>query len=212
MRYWGGDLLEAKSLQGDLMQLPDLPVYDSLRTRLLKAAAYRQSSAKIAWQQSAVTQTKMQALPSYTVSAGLQRVPSSRMPIISVGVSMPLMWFDQKIGMQAAAYAQLQMAQSEQVAHHWQDIQSLDKAWYTWRQAIDALTLMQTKTIPLAVANLRASQIGFEAGKFHVLDVLDAQRTVMSLNASALDLRRTIHLSAAKIQSMTTPQLDEGAN
>jgi len=138
-------------------------------------------------------------VPDVTLSVGAKRDSAANNNMAVLGIAVPLPLFDRNQGSQLEAqrladkafedYRALQLEQNATLA---QDVARLDAA----RTAVQSL---RQDVLPGAQRAYDAARIGFDAGKFNFLDVLDAQRTLFQARAQYLAALSRAHQAAAGI-------------
>lgn len=135
------------------------------------------------------------ATPDVAVQAGLKRYDTGDRALVA-GISAPLPLFDRNRGAVAAAHADALAAENRQR-------QELAEAVRRARDASAALTAsgarlaaLQSTAVPQAQEALRLARLGYEAGKFSLLDVLDAEAAFADAQASLVEARLA-HAKAA---------------
>ncbi|WP_197339092.1 TolC family protein, partial [Ralstonia solanacearum] len=149
--------------------------------------------------QALVNVERSKRVPDVTLSVGAKRDSGANANMAVLGIAVPLPLFDrnqgnlleaQRLADKAAEdYRALRLGQAAALS---QDIARLDAA----RQAVQAL---RQDVLPGAGRAYDAARIGFEAGKFNFLDVLDAQRTLFQARAQYLAALSRAHQAAAGI-------------
>ena len=107
---------------------------------------------------------------------------------VALGLSVPLALFNKNQGVVQAQYA---MQQTGQIQAAWQIKQRQQRAQQQWLnlQAIERqYQQLTTQQLPAAKQIWQKTLIGFEAGKFTVLDVQQASRDYQQIQAEQLDL------------------------
>nr|WP_261797124.1 TolC family protein [Ralstonia sp. TCR112] len=138
-------------------------------------------------------------VPDVTLTVGAKRDSAANNNMAVLGIAVPLPLFDRNRGSQLEAqrladkafedYRALQLEQNAALA---QDVARLDAA----RAAVQSL---RQDVLPGAQRAYDAARIGFDAGKFNFLDVLDAQRTLFQARAQYLAALSRAHQAAAGI-------------
>ena len=138
-------------------------------------------------------------VPDVTLTVGAKRDSAANNNMAVLGIAVPLPLFDRNQGSQLEAqrladkafedYRALQLEQNATLA---QDVARLDAA----RAAVQSL---RQDVLPGAQRAYDAARIGFDAGKFNFLDVLDAQRTLFQARAQYLAALSRAHQAAAGI-------------
>lgn len=145
--------------------------------------------------QAFVRRERTLATPDVTIQAGLRRYDTGDRAF-TAGISAPLPLFDQNRGAVAAA-------QSDALAAEARQRQELAEAVRRARDARAALTAsearlraLQDTAVPQAREALRLARLGYDAGKFTLLDVLDAEAAFAEAQAALVEARLT-HAKAA---------------
>lgn len=138
-------------------------------------------------------------VPDVTLTVGAKRDSAANNNMAVVGIAVPLQLFDRNQGSLLEAqrladkafedYRALQLQQGAALA---QDVARLDAA----RAAVQSL---RANVLPGAQRAYDAARIGFDAGKFNFLDVLDAQRTLFQARSQYLAALARAHQAAAGI-------------
>lgn len=145
--------------------------------------------------QAVVRRERALATPDVTIQAGLRRYDTGDRAFIA-GISAPLPLFDQNRGAVSAARSDALAAEARQR-------QELAEAVRRARDARAALTAsearlraLQDTAVPQAGEALRLARLGYAAGKFALLDVLDAEAAFAEAQAALVEARLT-HAKAA---------------
>ena len=139
------------------------------------------------------------ATTDVTAQTGVRRTDTGDVAIVA-GVSIPIPLFDQNRGSVAAAladasatYARRQQALIE-VTRRTRDAQA------TLVAAQVRLETLRDRTVPQAAEALRLAHLGYEAGRFPLLDVLDAEAMFAEVKTSLVEAR----LAHAKASAVLT--------
>ncbi len=190
-------------IDADWDNLPSFSNLAVLKSNLEKSPVLQQAQQQVAEKQALLQVEQVRTLPNYTFSAGLKRVADTGKTQFTLGFSMPLTWFDRNTGNIQAEFEQVKQAEAQARSSSLQQNMALEEAWTTWQATQTLLDSLQSQALPLATQNLQAAQKGFEAGKFHVLEVLDAQRSLFSLQLKCLQLKNTLQQTAIQVQFLS---------
>ncbi len=188
-----GDLAEAVRLPDRLAAvealaaLPDLARWDAetARTATLLDLAGRQ------------------ALPDFTASVGTRTYSGLNGNALVASLAFPLPLLTRYAGARAEASARLEQARYERRAAETQVARAFLAAHETLSRAIDEVDSLQREVLPRAEQVYEALNEGYRRGKFRLVDLLDARRTLAQarlrhvealtrLNVAAADLRRLV--------------------
>lgn len=175
---WGNTQPTFTDVVGDLSVLPSRPPASELAQRLDDAPELVLGRAEIERRRAVVNLEKSRRYPDVRLTVGSQRNNELGKTQTLVGVSIPLPLFDRNQGNLYEALARADQAEDIYAATYIRLVSDLETASNQLEASrLGALTL-ETSVVPSAQEAYRAATLGFEAGKFGFLDVLDAQRTL----------------------------------
>jgi len=201
--FWGG-AVAAPEADGSAETLPIVPPEARQATGQTTSALDNTPRAvrarlEIDRRQALANVERSKRVPDVTLSVGAKRDSSANNNMAVLGIAVPLPLFDRNQGNLLEAQRQADKAfedyralQLEQNATLAQDVARLDAA----RTAVQSL---RQDVLPGAQRAYDAARIGFDAGKFNFLDVLDAQRTLFQARAQYLAALSRAHQAAAGI-------------
>ena len=85
----------------------------------------------------------------------------------------------------------------------------LATAYETLAAAYEAATTLRDEVLPAATETLAATEEGYREGKFDLLTVLDAQRTLFEATNQYLDAAQTYHQRRAEVERLIGTPLDD---
>lgn len=144
----------------------------------------RLAAAELAAARAAVDRERALATPDVTVQAGIRRYDSDDTAFV-VGASMPIPIRDRNQGNVSAARADAVSAEARRNLAFSAAIQRTRDSQARLTTADTRVDLLESRIIPEAEEALRLAQQGFQAGRFALLDVLDAEA---ALNQAQTDL------------------------
>lgn len=176
-----GDSLELATQSDEaLPRLAPLPV---LLARAAEAAPVRRARAALAAQDAQAQVERAARVPDVTLSVGSQRADEVGRRQAVLGLSVPLPLFDRNSGRLGAALRRTDKAREELAAAEMAAAADLAAAHVRFQAASEEAALLREQAIPDARASHALTLKGFEHGKFALLDVLDAQRTLAQVQA-----------------------------
>jgi cobalt-zinc-cadmium efflux system outer membrane protein len=116
-------------------------------------------------------------------------------------VQIPL--FDQRSGPIAEAGAELSRANIELEGRKIDLEQQISLAWKSLQIARIRVSALSTGAVVEAQAALRVAEAAYRFGERGILDVLDAQRLLRSVNADLLDARYQYQLAKIELLYLT---------
>ena len=197
--FWGG-AAAAPEADGSAETLPIVPAEARQATNALDNTPRAvRARLEIDRRQALANVERSKRVPDVTVSVGAKRDSSANNNMAVLGIAVPLPLFDRNQGnlleaqrLADKAFEDYRALQLEQNATLAQDVARLDAA----RTAVQSL---RQDVLPGAQRAYDAARIGFDAGKFNFLDVLDAQRTLFLARAQYLAALSRAHQAAAGI-------------
>ncbi len=163
-------------------RLPRLPGSDELLRRLGDSAEMRLAQTRIEEGEAALNLAKTQRIPDLDVSLGSQEAiedgKSDRIAVI--GLSVPLPLFDRNQGNILAEARRADQARDLRNATELRLRQETQQALQQWSTAQVEVNAFRSTILPSAQTAVESATRGFEMGKFSFLEVLDAQRTLIT--------------------------------
>src|SRR5690606_13361923 len=148
-------------------------------------------------------------LPDVTLSAGYRHFTASGDGAFVGGVSVPLPLFDRNRGAVAAARVRLLAADDERDAALVDARAVLAEAHGALAAAYAEATTLRAEALPRAEDVAARIEEGYREGKFALLDVLDAQRTLAAVRARYADALAAYHAAAAAVDRLTASPTDQ---
>jgi cobalt-zinc-cadmium efflux system outer membrane protein len=180
------EMLEVPAATGAVDTTPDYTRWD---TALVRSRA-----------QLAVEQAKR--YPDVTVGAGMRRFEDDNATAFVLSLSVPLQVFDSNQGTRQRARNELLRTEAEArqarqtLAARFANLQAQLVA------ARDEADLLRDETLPAAEQAFDFARKGYEAGKFSLLEVLDAQRALFEARAQRTAALREFHLQRAEFNRL----------
>jgi len=135
-----------------------------------------------------------------TAEVGVRRFEEDRENAIVFGLSMPIPIFNQNQGNVAAANADVRAADSRRVQAIAEAVQRIRGAEDAFAAADRRVQTLEVIAGPTAQEALDLARAGFEAGRFSLLDVLDAEAAFASAQATLIEAQRDRAVAAAELE------------
>ncbi|OHC92278.1 MAG: metal transporter [Sphingomonadales bacterium RIFCSPHIGHO2_01_FULL_65_20] len=189
---WGGveDLPEPQAPLVEAAPVVAIDPADSLDVRL--------AEAEVASSVAIFNRERASSRPDVTLSVGARQFRGTDDTAVVFGASMPIGVFDRNQGNIAAANADRTGAEARRNAALAAAIRRTRDAQAALRTAEARLTFLQTRAEPEAIEAVRIAREGFAAGRFTLLDVLDAEDALNTLQSDLItaELERSQALAA----------------
>lgn len=160
--------------------MPTVPNPSLLLNRIGETAELRLAKLQIDQREASLGLEKAQRIPDLTVSVGSQYDERERERVNVVGLSMPIPLFNRNQGNVLAAARRTDQARDLRNATELRLRTETQTTLDQWVTANAEVTSFNQTILPAAQSAVDIATRGFEMGKFNFLDVLDAQRTLIS--------------------------------
>lgn len=150
--------------------------------------------------QARVDLARSDGVPDVTVSGGVRRFSEGRETAFIAGVSMPIPIRNRNRGGVEAAQAEALAAESALLIARLDANRSIYDATITLQAAEARLTVLAGPALQQAEEAVRLASIGYNAGRFTLVELLDAQSALTTARLSLIDAR----LDRARAQAALT--------
>ena len=190
-----GDTVAPVAVAGTFEALTEAPkLVDPTETLDVRLALAEAEAAR-----AIVSRERAAAATDITAELGVKRFEDSRDTAVVFGLSMPIPIFDRNQGNIAAASADVNAANARRLQALSDAVRRMNEADSQLRAAQSRVTTLETSAVPAANEALDLARSGFEAGRFTLLDVLDAEAAFASAQSSLIDARRDRAIAAAAL-------------
>jgi len=175
---WGASAPQFSEAVGDLESLPERSPISTLLAQLDNSPELIVGRMEIERRQATVQLERSRQYPDIRITAGAQRDYALGRNQAIVGLSIPLPIFNRNQGNLYEATVRADQAEDQLQATRIRLGQELQQAASRLVFAKAAASTLRLSVLPGAQQAYEVATLGFEAGKFSFLDVLDAQRTL----------------------------------
>lgn len=209
---WGSDTAVFTEAVGDLgPEPPPLPALTALTARLEQSPDLARWAAEISQREAALAVQRSKGVPDVTVAAGYRRFTAVDSNAIVVGASIPLPWFDRNRHGIEEARTRLAKGHEERRAAHARVLAALAGSYATVASAHDEEAILRTTALPGAQQAFDAVTEGYRLGRFGLLDVLDAQRTLIATGRQHLRALSGYYTAVADVERLIGAPLTDGS-
>lgn len=192
---WGGGQEAIDAIGPWEFQLSD----EKLNTAPNDTLDYRIAVAEHDAAEAALRLEKANAWVDVTVSAGYRRFEGTGENAWIAGVSVPIPIQNMNGGAIAAARADDRAAEQQLTVALIDAVRKLNDARSAFEAADGRATALETQAVKQAEEALNLAQVGYEAGRFQLIDVLDAEQAFASIRNAAIDARLARARAAAAL-------------
>lgn len=200
---WGSADATFTQAVGAFLDMPAVPPYASLEALLPQTPAAARWTSEIEHRVAALAMARASKVPDVTVTAGYRRFTTEGRNAFIVGATIPLPWRDHNRDGIRAAEADVERTRAEGAAAVIDLRSRLATAYRDLMSASDAVTVLRTSVIPAAQSVFDAVQEGYQLGRFGLLDVLDAQRTLADSQRRHLEALTRFHIAVTRVERLT---------
>lgn len=206
---WGGAKPLFKSAEGDIETIAPIPSLDRLTLYLSQNPELARWSTEISQRRAMIALEEAKAIPNITVSGGYQTAGTvSNSPAFVAGVSIPLPIFDRNQGKILEARHRLAKGEEEKKAAETRVNNLLSQTYRALSTAHAEATALKSNILPRTQSTFDAVNEGYRLGKFALLDVLDAQRTLFDTRVRYLYSITAYHKAVADIEQLIGERLE----
>ncbi|NHZ84665.1 MAG: TolC family protein [Planctomycetia bacterium] len=195
--------LPIELLKGELKNITNLPDYDFLFSNLNNNPDIKRFSGEFDKQKAVIKYEESKAIPDLTVSAGFKRLNEVNANTFLIGASIPLPIFNRNQG--SIQEAQIRLNQTTKEFETVKNKLTLQlKLYYNRLETLISIAQkLKNESIPDAEKTFEIIQKGNLVGRFTMLDVLDAERTLFEIQNQYLDTLGNINIVVVEIEGLT---------
>ena len=171
-----------------------------LQSQLKNSPQLIRAQLEIDRQQALEEVERSRQISDVTVSLGSKRDQEIGRNQTIVGITVPIPLFDRNQGNVLGALRKTDKARDEFKAVESRLNSELAQAYQRYASSNADLRLLRTEILPQAESVIAATIKGFEFGKFNLLDVLEAQRTLFQTKSQYLKTQADLYRSVADIE------------
>ncbi|MDP2139008.1 MAG: TolC family protein [Candidatus Didemnitutus sp.] len=190
------------SISADLLKLPSVSEFAALAARLEKSPVLSRFAVEARWREAQVRLAQSLRRSGLRVSGGLRRVENTDDFGFVAGVSIPLPMRDQQQGAIREARERRAQLDVSAEALRLEMRATLFAVYQEMMHARTALMQLQREVIPSAEETLVLADQGYRAGRFSLLELLDAQKSLIELRAQVVANATAFHLHVIEIERL----------
>jgi cobalt-zinc-cadmium efflux system outer membrane protein len=145
---------------------------------------------------------RLKPLPDITASAAWRHYAETGQNAMRFGVSIPINVIDRNTGAIREAQEAAQKTEAERAMSRLTLIAIVGKAHDTANSALVQVDLLRRTVLPAARATLTTIEAGYGQGRFTLLEILDAYRTVADAELQEHEALDSFHKSIATIEGL----------
>lgn len=187
------------------VEVPDPRAAEPLLAQAPEAARW---ADEIALRDAEFALARATAFPDVTASLGVRHFAENDDNALVAGLSVPLPVFDRNQGAIAAAVARRNEAERRKAAFLARQKADFQTAYNALKRAEISVLSLDDRIIPSAQSVFRATTTGYQAGKFSLIDLLDAQRTLFEAQVQGVAARAELAKAQADLERLIAHPTD----
>lgn len=195
---WGQTTAEFDFAEGQLEPTQPVPPFSLLKSHLDRNPDIARWNSEIVRRRASIAVAESQAIPDLTINLGVQQYLNTGDNALGAGISMPVPLFDRNQGTIKQAHQQFNKSLHQQKNTQISLATVLSDVYGQLTAAYSEVEILEKTVIPGAQSAYQAIEKGYRGGKFSLVDVLVAQRTLF--NAEIQHLKALAGYHQAKIQ------------
>ena len=202
---WGGSSADVSTVAGTLQIPSELPAEDVFLAKLAAHPRFDLQQAVIAGRRAALELARSQATQDVTVSGGVRFLREGSDAAFVAGVSVPIPFRNKNQGNIRAAREMLAGAEQSVRAVEVELRVAFTAAWQDLATAHAAAQNLRREALPASEEAYKAVRSAYEQGQLPLIDVLDAQRSLVALRRELLDAEAAYAAALARAEALTDP-------
>jgi len=199
---WGEGGAPVSRAEEDRPPAAELPPPEVLERLLAGAPEAARWSDEIALREAELGLARASALPDITASVGARRFADNDDYAFIAGLAVPLPVIDRNQGAIAAATSRRTEAERRRAAFFARQRAEFRAAYDAVQRAEISLRSLDGRIIPAAQSVFSATTTGYQAGKFSLIDLLDAQRTLFEAQVQGVEARSELTKALADLERL----------
>ncbi|WP_422035564.1 TolC family protein [Reyranella sp.] len=151
---------------------------------------------------------RLKPIPDVTASLGWRYYSDNGESAIRLGVSMPFPVMDRNRGGIREAQENAQKVQAERAVNRLNLLVVVAKAHDTANSQLQQLDLIRKSILPAARQTMKIIEEGYGQGRFTLLEILDAYRTVADAELMEHEALAGFHTAVATIEGLTSSPIN----
>lgn len=190
------------TISADLLALPAVPKFSTLAKRLENSPVLSRFAVEQRWREAQMRLAQSLRRSGATLSGGLRRNEVSGSFGLVAGISIPLAVREVNAGNIREARERRDQLDASADALRLEMRATLFEVYQEMLHARTAMTLLQEELLPTAQQILTLADEGYRSGRFALLDLLNAQKSLIELQRLLVSEAATYHLHVIEIERL----------
>lgn len=209
---WGDADATFERVEGALDSLPPRPALSELEQQVNNHPALARWPDEMQRRKNELELASAAALPDLAVSGGVRHFADNDDVGVVVGISVPLPLFNRNQGAILAAQANMEAADASLEVARRTLLTEIRDQYQALTTAAATEESLRYQTLPIAQQVYEATTTGYRQGKFGLLEVLDAQRTLFESRREHVEAKSSYQIAIAELERLTARSMEGIAN
>ena len=206
---WGSSAPTFEQATGDLAAVEAVPPAQRLGAFVERNPDVARWRDEMALRRAGVALERARGIPDPVFTVGTRRIRELGETALAAGISIPLPLFDRNQGAVREAKYRLRQGEEAQKAAQVEARRMLAEAYGGLASAYTEVTTLRQDVLPAAQETFTATEEGYLEGKFDLLMVLDAQRTLFETTNQYIDALAAYHIARAEVERLIGTPLSD---
>ncbi len=198
-------------VRADLFQLPPTGDFTALVTRLADNPDFLRFASEARLRDAELRLASTRRQPNITVGAGIRRLEETKDQAFVASLTVPLFSGRRAESFIAEARANRKLVDAERRAAEIKVQATLYELHRQLARAVNEAQTLRNDIKPLAAEALKETEYAYERGRYSYLDLVDAQREYLAVQAALIDAAASAHGLRAEIERLTNAPLTGAA-
>jgi cobalt-zinc-cadmium efflux system outer membrane protein len=199
---WGSERADFGAAVGRLGRSRTAPTFDHVKGYLAQNPTLARWSDGIAHRIAQLEVEKSKVFRDIKLSAGVRKLNEDRSVAAVASVSVPLQLFDSNLGGIAAAKSRIAKAEQEAKAARHHIVGVLVEALGALKVAATQLAALEAEVLPAAQRAFARTQVGYNEGRFDILYLLEAQRSVFETRLDIVSAQAEYEKARVQVEAL----------
>ena len=200
--------LSFTSLEDNMEAVFELPDFNSLVLQLGNNPILKRYEREYQKQQAVINYEESKSVPDINISAGYKRLNEAKANTFLIGASIPLPLFDRNQGSIQEAMIRYDQKKIEKESIENKLRLNLGVLYNRFKSLLNISEQLKNNSIPKAHETFNIIKEGNLSGRFAILDVIDAERTLFELQNQYLTVIGEIQIVKSEIEGLIGTEIN----
>lgn len=206
---WGSGEADFERAQGRLASERRIPSMAQIQAHFDANPDLARWSDEIGRRHAQLAVEQSKSIPDLRLAAGVRRFEETDSSAFLASVSMPLQVFDRNVGNIVAAERRIDKAALDQEAARGKLTRTVVDAYGALTIAEAQLKALEKDVLPAAENAFAKTKIGYDEGKFDLLNVLDTQRAVFEARLDLVNAKADFEKAKVQVETLIGRRLGD---